>query len=78
MSEKPCSEEALRRAYISVLTYEPEVEQPRDEEVEMHAEKCPICGGAGQILDTGTGGTNTVINYVTCHGCGGQGWVSVP
>ena len=31
-----------------------------------HAEKCPICGGSGKLPDK-----------VTCHGCGGKGWVEV-
>ena len=40
-----------------------------------HAEKCPVCGGdggrRGSRSDTGSS------EFVTCHGCGGKGWVEV-
>lgn len=44
----------------------------------MHAEKCPICGGAGQlqgINDLSGSAANPPTR--TCHGCGGKGWVEV-
>jgi hypothetical protein len=34
----------------------------------MHAEKCPICLGTGEIA----GSTSAV-----CKGCGGKGWIEV-
>jgi len=30
-----------------------------------HAEKCPLCKGAGTVKEK------------TCHGCNGKGWVTV-
>lgn len=30
-----------------------------------HAEKCPVCGGTGKWCSR------------TCHGCNGQGWITV-
>jgi len=40
-----------------------------------HAEKCPVCGGSGQMPK---GHTMTGVAYKPCHGCKGKGWVSVP
>lgn len=41
-----------------------------------HAEKCPVCGGAGTVQKI------TIDSYpiecdCTCHGCAGTGWVTV-
>lgn len=36
-----------------------------------HAEKCPVCNGAGKI------GFGT-SEEKPCHGCYGNGWVTVP
>lgn len=46
----------------------------------MHAEKCPVCGGSGHIADYNDTPqtTSASVNYRTCHGCGGKGWVLVP
>lgn len=41
-----------------------------------HVQKCPICGGKGQIQDE-TQLTTTCPSTKTCHGCGGKGWVEV-
>ena len=43
-----------------------------------HAEKCPVCYGKGEVSEASqypylTSGTS----IVTCHGCGGKGWVTV-
>jgi len=36
---------------------------------------CPVCNGRGTIVYTTA---TTAGNYeVTCHGCGGKGWVEV-
>ena len=39
-----------------------------------HAEKCPLCDGTGYLGGAVFDGGNTVS---VCHGCAGQGWVSV-
>lgn len=40
------------------------------------AVKCPVCGGSGKVIkppmDTTAG-----VQYETCHGCRGKGWVEV-
>jgi len=42
----------------------------------MHAEVCPICNGGGAIFPRDE--RSYSIGYkVTCHGCGGLGWVQV-
>ena len=39
-----------------------------------HSEKCPVCGGRGQIIDNDF----TMTAYARpCHGCDGRGWVTV-
>ena len=38
-----------------------------------HAETCPICWGKGKLQEHGC----TAVDNKTCHGCNGQGWVSV-
>lgn len=39
-----------------------------------HAEKCPLCGGNGNMngMDGNVGGTTPF-----CHGCYGKGWIEV-
>lgn len=39
-----------------------------------HAEICPICLGEGKIRPEGIWSEDCKI---TCHGCGGKGWVEV-
>ena len=39
-----------------------------------HAEICPICHGRGKIKNPAS---VTAPVEVTCHGCGGRGWVEV-
>ena len=39
-----------------------------------HAEVCPVCGGGGKVIDPITDITEPTK---TCHGCGGQGWITV-
>jgi hypothetical protein len=40
-----------------------------------HAEKCPVCGGTGEVFkETGTSAGKAAT---ACHGCGGRGWVEV-
>ena len=40
-----------------------------------HAEKCPVCEGAGRLPD-GKGETSSARGK-DCNGCGGKGWVTV-
>jgi len=41
-----------------------------------HAEVCPVCGGKGRITMDNLNRTVCISNL--CHGCGGNGWVTVP
>ena len=41
----------------------------------MHAEKCPVCEGSGQVLLNIYNSAGVV--YKICHGCIGVGWVTV-
>ena len=52
----------------------------------MKAVKCPICKGSGKALRKGCKPTKiighftllaAIMNEITCHGCGGKGWVEV-
>ena len=47
-------------------------------EIMSHAQSCPICFGKGKIKDPDY---NPQLSgdpiMVTCHGCGGRGWVQV-
>ncbi len=40
-----------------------------------HAEKCPVCKGAGKVSSNNASTTGPYFG--TCHGCGGKGWVTV-
>jgi len=42
-----------------------------------HAEKCPVCGGKGRVLPEGPGAGDVRGFEPICHGCQGQGWVTV-
>ena len=42
-----------------------------------HAEKCPVCGGSGVIVDSEFGRSTAAQATKPCHGCGGSGWVTV-
>ena len=42
----------------------------------MHAEMCPVCHGKGKIWKPLENSTSPGYD-VTCHGCGGRGWISV-
>lgn len=42
-----------------------------------HAEKCPVCGGLGKVPCAEKCGSTASNDLVTCHGCGGKGWVTV-
>ena len=44
--------------------------------MKSHAEKCPICGGSGELPDLHWA-TSTCSFTKRCHGCGGRGWVVV-
>ena len=40
-----------------------------------HAQKCPICSGEGTVeKDIGHG---IGREDLTCHGCGGKGWITI-
>lgn len=41
-----------------------------------HAEKCPVCDGLGKMIHTHPYYT-TEREEKPCHGCTGQGWVTV-
>ncbi|GAH10359.1 unnamed protein product, partial [marine sediment metagenome] len=41
---------------------------------------CPVCNGAGKIAKDSQGRLDTSVSTkktITCHGCGGAGWVRV-
>ena len=47
-----------------------------------HAEKCPVCGGSGKILNNSPpyykdSATSIEPPFTACNGCGGSGWVTV-
>lgn len=42
-----------------------------------HAEKCPVCGGSGKVMPAKNDNSTAIPQPVTCHGCGGLGWVTV-
>lgn len=41
-----------------------------------HAERCPVCGGSGDIID-GQSSNSFAPCVQPCNGCGGLGWVTV-
>ena len=45
----------------------------------MQAVKCPVCNGSGKVKDPNYDPDTTTGKQknVTCHGCGGKGWVEV-
>jgi len=57
----------------------PSLSQIKRENKMGHAQICPVCGGRGMIPDMkyNPASTATIIE-ITCHGCGGMGWVIVP
>ena len=44
----------------------------------MRAVICPVCCGKGTIIKGSLSGISSSNEEVTCHGCGGSGWVIVP
>lgn len=42
-----------------------------------HAEKCPICQGAGTIVKFEYPPATCVTVPTICHGCNGKGWITV-
>ena len=43
-----------------------------------HAERCPVCQGAGKYyVPPPEGSTSANGTYLCCHGCQGKGWVTV-
>ena len=40
-----------------------------------HSEICPVCGGSGKI--TKDDNTTAGRREVKCHGCNGNGWITV-
>lgn len=44
----------------------------------VHAELCPVCKGSGKYKKYFTTfSTGAIYTEMTCHGCGGKGWVVV-
>jgi len=43
------------------------------------AQKCPVCDGKGGYYSTGSPSQCTSMcgTWLSCHGCGGLGWVTV-
>lgn len=41
-----------------------------------HSEICPVCKGEGELIKYSSCYKPGIT--VTCHGCGGQGWIVVP
>ena len=41
------------------------------------AVRCPVCNGAGKIWTVAAKDSTACNMEVTCHGCGGKGWVVV-
>lgn len=39
---------------------------------------CPVCGGTGKVPPPYNGHTTAVSQPVTCHGCGGKGYIVIP
>ena len=42
-----------------------------------HAEKCPVCEGRGLVKGPIKHKDAVLPPMLTCHGCGGTGWVEV-
>jgi hypothetical protein len=42
-----------------------------------HAEKCPVCNGAGKLPAINDGMSTAIPQPITCHGCNGLGWVTI-
>jgi len=43
-----------------------------------HAQTCPICNGQGKIKNPDHDKQATASpSMITCHGCGGRGWIEV-
>jgi len=38
---------------------------------------CPVCDGKGTVSNMGYNGHTSTLTEITCHGCGGKGWVEV-
>ena len=43
----------------------------------MRACLCPVCQGSGKLYKEFNPDTSVYDTDVTCHGCGGRGWVMV-
>jgi len=42
-----------------------------------HAERCPVCGGSGEVAEKYQGTSSSMPLMRPCHGCGGKGWIVV-
>lgn len=43
----------------------------------MKAQLCPVCNGTGEVRNTELSSVSSSPFTKVCHGCHGQGWVSV-
>lgn len=53
---------------------EPLDDKPFVDEKPIDYENCRVCGGEGE-LKSPDWGSNSHIQYVTCHACKGKGWI---
>lgn len=54
------------------------MEPSKGEEIEVsRAVLCPVCVGRGKVAPVWAVSTTGESWSVTCHGCGGKGWVEV-
>jgi DnaJ-class molecular chaperone len=43
----------------------------------MKAVKCPVCNGSGKCQVEPCGDSTSMPTIRECHGCNGQGWVTI-
>lgn len=43
----------------------------------MKAVLCPVCCGSGKVMPPTNSYSTAIAQPITCHGCGGVGWVQI-